>query len=133
MISNERSWPHLRPSAPRPAYQSSSYQPSSYHQSSYQSDYQQPPRPHVEEDTLKTMEIQVERKFFILTLKENIRGRFLRITEEVGGKRNTIIIPSTGLDDFQRVMTNMVQAAEATPPPVVQAATPDDPDAIGNR
>ena len=129
MISNERSWPHLRQPAPRPAYQSSSYQPSSYHQSNYQ----QPPRPHVEEDTLKTMEIQVERKFFILTLKENVRGRFLRITEEVGGKRNTIIIPSTGLDDFQRVMTAMVQTAEATPPPAPRPSPEDDADSIGNR
>jgi len=92
-----------------------------------------PPRPFVQEDTLKTMEIQVERKFFILTLKENVRGRFLRITEEVGGKRNTIIIPSTGLEDFQRVMTAMVQTAEATPPPAPRTATEEDPDSIGNR
>jgi len=91
------------------------------------------PRPFVPEDTLRTAEIQVERKFFVLTLKENVRGRFLRITEEVGGKRNTIIIPSTGLEEFQRVLNDLVQAAAAAPPPVMRAAPVEDPDAIGNR
>ena len=49
-----------------------------------------PPRPFVQEDTLKTEMIQIERKAFVLTLKENLRGRFLRITEAVGEKRSTI-------------------------------------------
>ena len=45
------------------------------------------------EDTLKSETLQIERKTFVLTLKENPRGRFLRITEDVGGRRDTIIIP----------------------------------------
>jgi len=32
------------------------------------------------------------RKTFVLTLKENPRGKILRITEDVGGRRDTIII-----------------------------------------
>src|ERR1039457_4114052 len=50
------------------------------------------PRPPVNEDTLKSEQVQIERKTFVLMLKENPRGRFLRITEDGGGKRNTIIV-----------------------------------------
>jgi hypothetical protein len=46
------------------------------------------PKPAVAEDTLKSVEVQIERKSFIFTLKENPRGRFLRITEDVGGRRD---------------------------------------------
>ena len=60
-----------------------------------------PPKPPVNEDTLKTEKIQIERKTFIFTLKENPRGRFLRITEDVNGRRDNVIIPSTGLEDFR--------------------------------
>ncbi len=115
MISNERSWPHLRRPAPSPDYQ------------------QQAPRPFVQEDTLKTAEIQIERKFFIFTLKENAKGRFLRVTEETGGKRNTIIIPSTGLEDFKRVVNEMFKAAEATPSPAKKSEAAEDSDSAGNR
>lgn len=68
------------------------------------------------EDTLKTEKIQVERKTFIFTLKENPRGRFLRITEDVGGRRDNVIVPATGLDDFKRVVDEMVKASAEIPP-----------------
>ena len=58
------------------------------------------PKPPVNEDTLRSEKIQIERKSFQFTLKENPRGRFLRITEDVGGRRDTIIIPAPGLEDF---------------------------------
>jgi PurA ssDNA and RNA-binding protein len=74
------------------------------------------PKPPVNEDTLKTEKIQVERKTFILTLRENPRGRFLRITEDVGGRRDSIIIPAPGLDDFSKVVNEMAKAANETPP-----------------
>jgi hypothetical protein len=74
------------------------------------------PKPPVNEDTLKTEQIQIERKTFVLTLKENPRGRFLRITEDVGGRRDTIIIPAPGLEDFKRLLEDMVRAANEIPP-----------------
>ena len=78
------------------------------------------PKVAVNEDTLKTDRIQIERKTFIFTLKENPRGRFLRITEDVGGRRDNIIIPAPGLEDFKRVVDEMVKASadlpEAQPP-----------------
>lgn len=71
-----------------------------------------PPKQQSSEETLRTEKIQVERKLFIFTLKENPRGRFLRITEDVGGRRDTIIIPATGLEDFKRVIDEMLDTSE---------------------
>lgn len=68
------------------------------------------------EETLRTEKIQVERKTFIFTLKENPRGRFLRITEDVGGRRDNIIIPAPGLEDFRRIVDEMVKASSEIPP-----------------
>ena len=78
-------------------------------------------KPPVAEDTLKSSKIQIERKTFILALKENPRGRFLRITEDVGGRRDTIIIPAPGLEDFKKLLEEMVQAANETPPKVSES------------
>jgi hypothetical protein len=103
MISNERPSPYGR----RP-YQSQGYGAPKYAQPQ--------PRPPVVEDTLKSGEIQIERKNFVFSLKENPRGRFLRITEDVGGRRDTIIIPSTGLAEFKKLVDEMVKAAEEIPP-----------------
>ena len=68
------------------------------------------------EDTLKSEKIQIERKTFHFTLKENPRGRFLRITEDVGGRRDTIIIPAPGLEDFKKLLDEMVKASAEIPP-----------------
>ena len=98
----------------------SNERPSLFHRSAYRQPYHQPyappqPRPYVQEDTLLTREIQIERKMFLLALKENPRGRLLRITEEVGSKRNSIIIPATGLKEFKKLLDEMVQAADEIP------------------
>jgi len=105
MISNERPSPYGR----RP------YQGHGYGAPKYNPQYNQPPRPPVNEDTLKSGEVQIERKNFVFTLKENPRGRFLRITEDVGGRRDTIIIPSTGLADFKKLVDEMVKASGEIP------------------
>ena len=107
MISNERPSPYGR----RP-YQGQTGQ--GYGQSYGASKYAQP-RPPVVEDTLKSGEVQIERKNFVFTLKENPRGRFLRITEDVGGRRDTIIIPSTGLAEFKKLLDEMVKASDEIP------------------
>jgi hypothetical protein len=102
MISNERPSPYGR----RPYQGGQGYGAPKYAQ----------PRPQVVEDTLKSGEIQIERKNFVFSLKENPRGRFLRITEDVGGRRDTIIIPSTGLAEFKKLVDEMVKAADEIPP-----------------
>ncbi len=88
----------------------SNERPSPYGRGSYGQ-----PKPPVNEDTLKSEKIQIERKTFVFTLKENPRGRFLRITEDVGGRRDTIIIPSTGLEDFKKLLEEMVKASNEIP------------------
>lgn len=74
------------------------------------------PKPQVNEDTLRSETIQIERKTFQFTLKENPRGRFLRITEDVGGRRDAIIIPAPGLEDFKKLLNEMVKASSEIPP-----------------
>jgi len=106
MISNERPSPYGSPYGSNRPYSSG------------------PPKPRVDEDTLKTDKVQIERKTFIFTLKENPRGRFLRITEDVNGRRDNVIIPSTGLEDFKKILDEMVKANTEIPP----KAAPD-PDA----
>lgn len=96
MISNERPSPYGN----RP------------HGSGYSSGV---PRPPVNEDTLKTDKVQIERKTFIFTLKENPRGRFLRITEDVNGRRDNVIIPATGLEEFKKILDEMVKASAEIP------------------
>jgi hypothetical protein len=77
---------------------------------------QQQPKPRLNEDTLKAGQLQIERKTFYFTLKENPRGRFLRISEEAAGHRNSIMIPSTGLDEFRKMLEDMVNASNQKPP-----------------
>lgn len=71
--------------------------------------------PSAVEEALKTERLQIERKGFIFALKENPRGRFLRITEDVGGRRDSIIVPATGLEEFKRVIDDMVRISSETP------------------
>jgi hypothetical protein len=87
-----------------------------------QPDNHWPPKPHVVEDTLKAGVVQIERKTFVFSLKENPRGRLLRITEEIGGRRNSIIIPSTGLEEFRKLLEEMIKACDELPPTPPQKA-----------
>lgn len=67
-------------------------------------------------DPLLSEKIQIERKVFFFDLKENPRGRFLRITEEVGGRRDAIIIPTSGLDVFKDTLERAIAANINTSP-----------------
>jgi hypothetical protein len=73
-------------------------------------------KPVTNEDTIKSERVQIERKTFVFALKENPRGRFLRITEDVGGRHDTIIIPAPGLEDFKKLLDDMVKLAAEIPP-----------------
>lgn len=52
------------------------------------------------DEPLHTEKIVTDRKIFFLDLKENDRGRFVKITEDVRGRRDTIMVPEEILDDF---------------------------------
>jgi len=51
-------------------------------------------------DLLHTEKILADRKVFFLDLKQNNRGKVLKITEDVGGNRDTIMVPAEILGDF---------------------------------
>ncbi len=65
-------------------------------------------------------QVQVERKMFSFDLRENPRGRFLRVTEDVGGRRDTIIIPATGLEQVREMLDKMIEANEKAGPSSVE-------------
>jgi hypothetical protein len=56
--------------------------------------------------------IQVERKLFYFDLKENDRGRFLRITEDVNGRRDAIVVPVSGLEAFRSVLDRVIDGLD---------------------
>lgn len=107
MISNERSSPYgHRPHHRHPG----------------------PPRQPLPEESLRTEKLNVERKLFIITLRENPRGRFLRITEDVQGRRDTIIIPASGLEEFHQLIGEMLQTSSESPEGMPRPDDEDRPD-----
>ena len=58
-----------------------------------------------------TEKITTERKIYFLDLKENDRGKFVKITEDVRGRRDTILVPIEALDDFIDALHNIRDAA----------------------
>jgi hypothetical protein len=87
MISNERPSPFERARGP----------------------YQQQ-RQAMEEEVLLSRDLQVERKTYKLSLRENARGRFIRITEIAAGRQNSLILPASGMEEFARVLAEFVNA-----------------------
>jgi len=61
-------------------------------------------------------DLQIERKHFFIEFRENDRGQFVRITEEAHGRRNSIIIPSTGLVEFAEKFEDVMVAVRETQP-----------------
>src|SRR4051794_12498378 len=112
MISNERPSPFSRRPQQRPQH-SPSY--SSFASQPSYGGYSKPPS---QDTTIRTERLQVERKTFVISLKENDRGRFLRIVEESNGHRDMIIVPSTGLEDFSKILTEVVATPIEAKPPV---------------
>jgi hypothetical protein len=66
------------------------------------------------ETHLRTSHLRVERKQFTFDLRENPQGMFLRITEEVSsGRRDSIIIPMTGLELFRDSLNEIIKFNQA--------------------
>lgn len=61
-----------------------------------------------DEKTLARRELQIERKQLTIEMRENFRGRFLRIVEKCGGKTNVVIIPDTGINDFNAALDGVI-------------------------
>ena len=65
---------------------------------------------------LQNQSLKVERKHFTFDLRENPRGRFLRIIEEVNGRRDAIIIPLTGIEDFRDQLNEIIKFSKTLTP-----------------
>lgn len=81
------------------------------------------PRPPAPEIVLKHAQIEIGRASFVFTLRQNVRGRFLRITEKTPDAFHSLIIPDTGLATFQQVLEKILlvtQHPEAGPAPKTQ-------------
>lgn len=68
---------------------------------------------HGGEYPLHTEKVMADRKIFFLDLKENDRGQFVKITEDVRGRRDTIMVPIEVLEDFISALQNVRDASEA--------------------
>ena len=64
------------------------------------------------DDLLHTEKILADRKTFYLDLKENARGKVVKITEEVSGNRDTIMVPAEILGDFIEALSDIRDTAE---------------------
>lgn len=80
---------------------------------SYQSTYSSAYRQYSSDQSLESRELQVERKFFTAQLRENDRGKFLRLTEEAQGRRNTVIVPSSGFAEFASMINDILSTEAA--------------------
>ncbi len=59
---------------------------------------------------LHSEKIVGDRKIFFLDLKENDRGRFIKITEDVRGRRDTIMLPMEIAEEFLDALQRCVEA-----------------------
>ena len=66
----------------------------------------------VESDLLHTEKILADRKTFFLDLKQNQRGMVVKITEDVSGNRDTIMVPAEILGDFIAALSDIKATAD---------------------
>jgi len=66
------------------------------------------------DDLLHTEKILADRKTFYLDLKENARGKVIKITEDVSGNRDTIMVPAEILGDFIAALSDIQATAETS-------------------
>lgn len=71
------------------------------------------PHPAWAEKILKSILLPIERKSFMLLLKENRHGRFFRITEKAGQRFACLFVPVSGLAEFSRVLAEMIETLAA--------------------
>lgn len=64
------------------------------------------------QEVLHTEKILADRKIFFLDLKENARGKVVKITEDVSGNRDTIMVPAEILEDFIAALTDIKETAD---------------------
>jgi hypothetical protein len=68
-----------------------------------------PPVERTQSPPIASEKVAIDRKIFFLDLKENQRGRFLKITEDVGGRRDTIMLPAEAFKDFAEALERLIE------------------------
>ncbi|MBK1790315.1 RNA-binding protein [Persicirhabdus sediminis] len=63
-------------------------------------------------ELLHTEKILADRKTFYLDLKQNARGKVVKITEDVSGNRDTIMVPADILADFIAALQDIQTTSE---------------------
>ena len=58
---------------------------------------------------LHSEKIVNDRKIFFLDLKENDRGRFVKITEDMRGRRDTIMLPMEAAQEFVEALKRCLE------------------------
>ena len=64
---------------------------------------------------LASEKLTIDRKIFFLDLKENDRGRFIKITEDVGGRRDTIMVPMAAVKEFHELLGRLLEYETTLP------------------
>jgi hypothetical protein len=59
-------------------------------------------------EILASEKVVIGRKLFFLDLKENNRGRFMQITEDVGGRRDRIMLPVEVFEEFSAALGRLL-------------------------
>jgi hypothetical protein len=59
-------------------------------------------------EPLASEQFRIERKLFFIDLRENARGRYLKITEDVNGRRNTLLLPAAAAAEFLTALKRLV-------------------------
>ncbi|HEV7405202.1 MAG TPA: DNA-binding protein [Chthoniobacteraceae bacterium] len=62
-------------------------------------------------EPLAAEKILAGRKVFFLDLKENSRGLVFKITEDVAGRRDTIMLPAEAVDEFIEALQRLADYA----------------------
>lgn len=68
----------------------------------------------MDSELLHTEKILADRKVFFLDLKENQRGKVVKITEDVAGNRDTIMVPAEILADFIAALQDIQATSESS-------------------
>lgn len=65
--------------------------------------------PRMPSEPIASEKVTIDRKIFFLDLKENQRGRFMKITEDVGGRRDTVMLPAAAFKEFLEALQRLVE------------------------
>lgn len=74
---------------------------------------------HANPQHLAAEKITGERKCFFIDLKENDRGRVFKITEDVRGRRDTIMLPVELAQEFHDALGRLLQYEQQLDSPAV--------------